>query len=73
MGRMEGDTVEGSLGVVVVAERSVALGTSGESSQALTSVDSDLPAWGKPVLRWTNLQDPASTLFTLDDAGESME
>ena len=54
-------------------EGSVALGVGGESSLALTSMGGDLPAWGEPLLRWTNPQDPVSTLFTLDDIVESME
>ena len=37
------------------------------------SVGSDLPVRGEPLLRWTNLQDPASMLFTLDDDADSME
>ena len=49
------------------------MGTGGESSLALTSVGSDLPMWGKPLLRWMNPQDLASMLFTLDDAAGSME
>ena len=40
---------------------------------ALTSEGSRSLAWDEPLLRWTNPQDPASTLFTLDDAVESME
>ena len=28
---------------------------------------------GEPLLRWMNPQDPTLTLFTLDDATESME
>ena len=54
-------------------EGSVALGAGRESSLALTSVGSDSPAWGEPMFRWTNPQDPASTLFTLDNTTESME
>ena len=49
------------------------LGTSEVSSLALTSIGSDSLTWGEPLLRWTNLEDPASTLFTLDDAAESIE
>jgi len=49
------------------------LGTSEVSSLALTSIGSDSLTWGEPLLRWTNPQDPASTLFTLNDAAESME
>ena len=50
----EGDMAEGSLGVMVVVETSVALGTGGESSLALTSVGSDSPVRGEPLLWWTN-------------------
>ena len=46
---------------------------SGESSLALMSEGSHSPVWGEPLLWWTNPQDPTSTLFTLDDAAESME
>ena len=45
----------------------------GEPSLALTSVGSDSPAWGEPLLWWASLEDPTSMLFTLDDAAESME
>ena len=48
-------------------------GASGESSLTLMSVGSGLPAHVKPLLQWADRQDPASTLFTLDDAIESME
>ena len=40
---------------------------------ALTSGGSHSPMWDKPLLWWMNPQDPTSTLFTLDDAAESME
>ena len=49
------------------------LGAGGESSLALTSVDNGSPAWGETLLQWADPQDPASTLFTIDDAAESME
>ena len=68
MGQTEGDVVEGSPDIVVGAER-----TSGESSLVLTLGGSHSPTWGEPLLRWTNPEDPASTLFTLDDTTESME
>ena len=68
MGQTEGDMAEGSPDIMVVAER-----TGGESSLALTSGGSHSPARDEPLLRWTNTQDPTSTLFTLDDAAESME
>ena len=66
--RTEGDVTEGSSDIMVVAES-----TSGESSLALTSGGNDSPMQGEPLLRWTSPQDPTSTLFTLDDAAESME
>ena len=68
IGRTEGDAAEGSPDIVVVVER-----TGGESSLALTSVGSDSPAWGEPLLWWASLEDPTLTLFTLDYAAESME
>ena len=37
------------------------------------SMSSDSPTWGEPLLQWASLEDPTSTLFTLDDAIESME
>ena len=37
------------------------------------SVGSSSPTHGNPLLQWTDLQDLASMLFTLDDAIESME
>ena len=51
----------------------MAIGAGGEPSLALMLVGSDSPTWGEPLLRWTNPHDPASTLFTLDAAAESME
>ena len=36
-------------------------------------VGSGSPTRGETQLQWTDPQDPASTLFTLDDAAESME
>ena len=68
MGQMEGYMAEGSLEVAAVVER-----TGGESSLALTLRGSRSPTWDEPLLRWTNPQDPTSTLFALDDATESME
>ena len=29
--------------------------------------------WGEPLLQWVDPQDPASALFTLDDAAEGIE
>ena len=54
-------------------EGSAAIGAGGNPSLALTSVGSDLPMRGKPLLRWASLEDPTSMLFTLDDATKSME
>ena len=47
----------GSPGVVAVVER----------------ISGGSPARGEPSLRWMAPQDPMSTLFSLDDASESME
>ena len=58
----------GSLGVVAVVER-----TNGGSASALVSGDSCSPAWGESLLQWMDPQDPTSTLFSLDDATESIE
>ena len=54
---MEEDTAGGSPGVVVVVER----------------ISGGSPARGELPLRWMAPQDPTSTLFSLDDASESME
>ena len=54
-------------------EGSATLGAGGESSLTLTSVGSGSPIQGEPLLQWTDPQDSASMLFTLDDAAESME
>ena len=67
-GRMEEDTVGGSLGVVAVVER-----TRRRSSPVLLLGGSRSPARGEPPLQWTATQDPTSVLFSLDDASESME
>ena len=67
-GRTEGDTTEGSSGVVAVVER-----TSRGSPSALMSGGSRSPAQGEPPLQWMAAQDPTSALFSLDDAAESME
>ena len=68
MGRTEGDTTEGSLGVVAVVER-----TSGELPFALVFGGSHSPVWVESLLQWIDPQDPTSTLFLLDDATESIE
>ena len=56
-GQTEEDTIGGSPGIVAVLER----------------ISGGSPAWGEPPLRWMAPQDPTSTLFSLDDASESME
>ena len=67
-GRTEGDTAEGSLGIVVVVER-----TSGGSPSALMSGGSRSLARGELPLQWMYPRDPTSTLFSLDEATESIE
>ena len=67
-GWIEGDTTKGSLGVMVVVER-----TSGGSPLALMSVGSCSPMRGESLLQWMDPQDPTSILFWLDDATESTE
>ena len=52
---------------------SAAIGADGEPSLALTSVGSDLPMRGEPLLRWASAEDPTSMLFTLDDVAETIE
>ena len=51
----------------------MAIRAGGEPSLALMSVGSDSPARGEPLLRWRSPENPTSTLFTLNDATESME
>ena len=68
MGRTEGDTTRGSLGAMVVVER-----TSGRSPLVLMLGGSCSPVRGEPPLQWMSAQDPTSALFSLDDATESME
>ena len=67
-GRMEEDTAGGSPGVMAVVER-----TSRRSPSALLSGGSRSPARGESPLHWMDFQDPTSTLFSLDDAAESIE
>ena len=67
-GWTEEDTARGSPGVMAVVER-----ISGGSPSALMSGGSRSPMWGKPPLQWMAPQDPTSTLFSLDDATESIE
>ena len=54
-------------------EGSAAIGADGEPSLTLTSVGSDSPMQGEPLLQWVSPEDLTSTLFTLDDVAESME
>ena len=54
-------------------EGSAAIEADREPSLALTSVGSDSPMWGEPLLWWVSSKDPTSTLFTLDNTAESME
>ena len=54
-------------------EGSVAIVAGVEPSMALTSVGSDSPTRGEPLLRWVSPEDSMSTLFTLDDDAESKE
>lgn len=68
VGRMEGDMAKGSPDIMVVVER-----TDRESSLTLALGDSYSPTWDEPLRWWMNPQDPMSTLFTLNDAIESME
>ena len=68
VGRTDVDVAEGSLDIAAISKRTI-----GESSLALTLGGSRSPTRLEPLLRWTNLQDPTSTLFVLDDATESME
>ena len=68
VGQPDGDTAEGSPGIVVVVER-----TSGGSPLALMLRGSCSPAWVESLLQWMDPQDPTSTLFSLDDATESIE
>ena len=68
MGWMEGDMAEGSLGIMAVVER-----TSGGSPLALALGGSLSPTRGEPLLQWIDPQVPTSTLFSLDDATESIE
>ena len=65
---MEEDTARGTTGIVVVVER-----TSGELPSGLVPGGSRSPTRGDPPLHWMDPQDPTSTLFSLDDATESIE
>ena len=67
-GRTEGDTVGASLGVVAVVERA-----SRGSPSALMSGGSCSPRRGELPLQWMDPRDPTLTLFSLDNATESIE
>ena len=54
-------------------EGSMAIRATREPSLALTLVGNDSPTQGELLLRWASPKDPTSTLFTLNDAAESME
>ena len=58
----------GSSGIMAVVER-----TSGRSPSALMLGGSRLPVRGELPLQWMDPRDPTSTLFSLDDATESIE
>ena len=58
----------GSPGIVAVVER-----TNRRSPLALMLGGSRSPTWGELPLQWMDPQDPTLTLFSLDDATESME
>ena len=57
VGRIEEDTTGGSPGIVAVVEK----------------INGGSPAWGELPLQWMAPQDPTLTLFSLDDATESIE
>ena len=65
---MKEDMAGGSSGVMMVVGR-----TRREPPLALLSGGSRSPAWGEPPMQWIAAQDPASVLFSLDDAIESLE
>ena len=65
---MEEDIAGGSSGVVTVVG-----GTRREPPLALLLGGSSSPAWGEPPVQWMAAQVPASVLFSLDDAAESLE
>ena len=67
-GRTEGDTAGGSSGAIAVVER-----TSGRSPSALILGCSRSPGQGELPLQWMDPRDPTSTLFSLDNAAESIE
>ena len=67
-GWTEGDMIGGSSGAMEVVER-----TSGRSPSALMLGGSHSPMWGELPLQWMDPRDPTSTLFSLNDANESIE
>ena len=68
VGRMEEDVAGGSSGIVTVVGRNIR-----EPPLALLLGGSSSPAWGEPPVQWMAAQVPASVLFSLDDAAESLE
>jgi len=68
VGQMEEDMAGGTMGVVAVVERS-----SGGLPSGPVPGGSRSPARGEPPLHWMDPQDSTSTLFSLDDAAESIE
>ena len=65
---MEEDTAGGTTGIVVVVER-----TSRGLPLGLVPGGSRSPVRGEPPLHWMDPQDSTLTLFSLDDAAESIE
>ena len=68
VGLMEEDMAEGSLVIMMVVGR-----TQREPPLALLSGGGHSPTRGEPPLQWMAAEDPSSTLFSLDDAAESLE
>ena len=68
MGLTKEDMAGGYPGVVAVVVR-----TSGWLPSDLVPGGSRSPMRGESSLRWMDPRDPASTLFSLDDATESIE
>ena len=67
-GQIEEDTARVSPGIMAVVER-----TSGGSPSTLVLGGSHSPTWGESLLQCMGPQDPTSTLFSPDDATESIE
>ena len=68
VGRMVEDMAGGTAGIMAVVER-----TRWGLPSALVLGGCRSPAWGVSPLHWMDPQDPTSTLFSLDDATESIE